>query len=101
MIHTLETVIEQHPFFAEISPKYLDFITGCAKNVQFPEKHVIFREGDSANEFYIIREGLVAVELLIPGRGATTIQTIHSGTVPDRTAEARDRGHLYPGTGSD
>lgn len=81
MILTLESVIKQHPFFEKMPERHLEFITGCAKNVQFPEHHVIFREGDPANEFYFIREGLVAVELLIPGRGATTIQTVAEGEI--------------------
>jgi hypothetical protein len=37
-----------------LSDEHLDFITGCAKNVSFPEKHVMFTEGDAANEFYFI-----------------------------------------------
>lgn len=81
MIHTLEPVIKQHPFFAELPQRHLDFITSCAKNVQFPERHIIFREGDPANEFYFLREGLVAIELLIPERGPTTIQTVSGGDI--------------------
>jgi CRP/FNR family transcriptional regulator, cyclic AMP receptor protein len=81
MIHTLESVIKQHPFFGQLPQRHLDFITGCAKNVHFPERHVIIREGDPANEFYFVREGLVAVELLIPGRGPTTIQTVAGGEI--------------------
>jgi CRP/FNR family transcriptional regulator, cyclic AMP receptor protein len=81
MIQTLEPVIKEHPFFASLPEKHLEFITGCAKNVQFPERHVIFREGDPANEFYFIREGLVSVELLVPSRGATTVQTVAEGEI--------------------
>jgi len=81
MIHSLESVIKEHPFFAGMPERHLEFITGCAKNVQFTEGQVIFREGDSAHEFYFLREGLVAVELLIPHRGATTIQTVGEGEI--------------------
>jgi len=75
MIHTLETVIREHPFFHDFPEEHLSFITGCAKNVQFPEKHFIFLEGDPADEFYFIREGMVSVEMVIPHLGATTVQT--------------------------
>jgi CRP/FNR family cyclic AMP-dependent transcriptional regulator len=81
MIQTLEPIIREHPFFAELADKHLEFIAGCAKNVQFAEGQVIFREGDVANEFYFIREGLVAVELHVPQRGATTIQTVAEGEI--------------------
>lgn len=81
MIHSLESVIKEHPFFANMPDRHLEFITGCAKNVHFVEGQVIFREGDPANEFYFLREGLMAVELQIPNRGATTIQTVGEGEI--------------------
>jgi len=81
MIHTLELVIKEHPFFEGLSEKHLEFITGCAKNERFEARQVIFREGDPANAFYFIREGLVNVELLIPGRGPTVLQTVAEGEI--------------------
>jgi len=81
MIHTLETVIREHPFFHDFPEEHLSFITGCAKNVQFPEKHFIFLEGDPADEFYFIREGMVSVEMVIPHLGATTVQTLGEGEI--------------------
>jgi len=81
MIHTLESVIKEHPFFEGLSEKHLEFITGCAKNERFEARQVIFREGDPANAFYFIREGLVNVELLIPGRGPTVLQTVAEGEI--------------------
>jgi len=81
MIQSLETIIKGHPFFADLPEKHLQFITGCAKNVAFPELFTIFQEGDSANEFYFIREGLVSVELIVPQRGVTTIQTVAEGEI--------------------
>jgi len=81
MIQTLEPIIKEHPFFAGMPEKHLEFITGCAKNVQFAERQVIFHEGDLANEFYFIREGLVSVELLVPSRGSCTVQTVAEGEI--------------------
>jgi CRP-like cAMP-binding protein len=81
MIQTLEKVISEHPFFKGLEDRHIQFIVGCAKNVRFEEGHVIFREGDPADEFYFIREGLVAVELMVPHRGSTTILTVGAGEV--------------------
>lgn len=81
MIQSLERVIEQHPFFKGLEKAHIQFIVGCAKNVRFAEGEVIFREGDPANEFYFVREGLVAVELMVPHRGFTTVQTVGAGDV--------------------
>ena len=41
----------------------------------------IFREGQEANQFYIIRHGKVALELFAPERGVLTIQTLGAGEV--------------------
>jgi CRP/FNR family cyclic AMP-dependent transcriptional regulator len=81
MIHTLENVIKEHPFFQGLPDEQLEFIVGCAKNAQFPAGHVLLQEGDPANEFYFIRKGLVSVELIIPNCGATTVQTIGEGEI--------------------
>jgi CRP/FNR family transcriptional regulator, cyclic AMP receptor protein len=81
MIQSLESIIRDDPFFKGIPAEHLEMIAGCAKNVQFRDKHFIFLEGDPANEFYFIREGLVSVELVIPNRGATTVQTLGEGDI--------------------
>jgi len=81
MIQSLEPIIEQHPFFKGLSKHHIQFIVGCAKNVRFAEGEVVFREGDRADQFYFVRQGLVAVELMVPQRGFTTVQTVGAGDV--------------------
>jgi len=81
MIHTLEPIIREHPFFRGLEDRHLQLIVGCAKNISFEEGEVIFHEGDAADQFYLVREGLVAVELNIPHRGPTTVETIGAGDV--------------------
>ena len=79
MIETLEKIIGEHPFFKGMAEKHIQFIASCARNVRYDEGQVIFREGDPADQFYFVREGLVAVELMIPQRGFTTVQTVAAG----------------------
>jgi len=81
MIQTLESIVNEHPFFKGLDEQYIKLVAGCAKNVRFSEGEIMFREGDPADQFYFIREGLVAVELLIPQRGYTTLQTVGEGDV--------------------
>lgn len=66
MIETLERVIYQHPFFRDMSEHHIELITSCAKNVLFQAGQTILQEGQESNEFYFIRAGLVAVELMTP-----------------------------------
>jgi CRP/FNR family cyclic AMP-dependent transcriptional regulator len=81
MVETLERIIEEHRFFHGMEERHIDLITGCAKNVRFEDGGIIFREGDEANEFYFIREGMVAVELMVPQKGFIRVQTIGEGDV--------------------
>jgi CRP-like cAMP-binding protein len=81
MIQKLDTIIREHPFFHGLEERHIKLIAGCAKNVRFAEGKTIFREGDPANQFFLIREGQVAVEVMVPTRGFITIQTVQTGDV--------------------
>ncbi len=75
-IETLEKLLSEHPFFKGLKKEYLEFIVGCARNVLYKPGDFIFREGEEANEFYIIREGKVSLEISAPGRNPIIIQTL-------------------------
>lgn len=80
-ISALDSLLKEHPFFAELGEEYLELIGGCASNVKFATGEQIFREGQEAKGFYLIRYGRVAVELFAPGTGGITIQTLHEGDI--------------------
>ena len=77
----LEKILSEHPFFKNLDEDSLNLIVGCASNVRFEKDEMIIREGEKANEFYIIREGSVAVEIQGPGRGKITIDTLSDGEI--------------------
>jgi len=81
MIETLELVLQEYPFFAGLSADHIKLITTCAKDVEFPEQHYIFRAGDLADYLYVIRDGLVSIELSTPDRGVTRLQAVDKGEV--------------------
>jgi CRP-like cAMP-binding protein len=78
-METLERILAEHPFFKGLEEPYLQLLVGCASNVRFNAGEVIFREGEEANRFYLIRQGKVAVETFTPGRGPIIIQTLGEG----------------------
>lgn len=80
-MRTLEGILAKHPFFSGLDQRYVQLATGCASNVRFNAGDLIFREGDEADSFYLIREGKVALELFAPGRGSLTVQTMEDGEV--------------------
>lgn len=79
MTHNLDTILREHPFFQGLAEQHLQIIAGCAKNVRFDAGEVIFRQGEPADQFYLIREGQVAVEVAVPHRGALTLLTVGDG----------------------
>ena len=74
-------ILRQHPFTKGLEDETITLIAGCAKNVVFKANEFIFREGENAENFYLIRHGTVALELFVPRRGPLTFLTIKSGEI--------------------
>jgi len=74
-MENLEKYLSEHPFLSGLSPEHLKLITGCASNVVFKAGQFIFREGEAADKFYLIRQGQVVVETFVPQKGPLVIRT--------------------------
>ena len=81
MPQTHESLLRDHKFFAGLDPAHLSLLAGCAANEVFPADSLMFREGNPAEAFYLIREGRLALEIAAPGRGALVVQTLGEGDV--------------------
>ena len=81
MPQTLEPLLRGHKFFAGLDPEYLTLLTGCASNAVFPADAFLFREGDPAETFFLIRDGRVSLEIAAPSSGALVVQTLGAGDV--------------------
>jgi CRP-like cAMP-binding protein len=79
-IHTLEPVLKANPFFEGIDGRLLDLLVGCATNLRFDTGQYIFHEEAPADRFYIIRHGVVSLELGAD-RESVTIETLRDGHV--------------------
>ena len=78
---TIEALLHDVPFFEGLTPGEFELIAGCGSNVRFREGELLFRDGDEADTFYVLRHGSVALETFVPARGAVTIETLESGEV--------------------
>jgi CRP-like cAMP-binding protein len=81
MPRSLENLLADVPFLEGLPPGALTLIAGCAGNVYFAAGENLFREGDAADTFYIVRHGSVALETFVPARGPVVIETIEAGEV--------------------
>lgn len=81
LTENLERILTAHPFFGGMRPEHLQILVGCASNARFDAGEFILREGQEANEFYLIRHGKVALEVYAPERGPVNIQTLGEGEI--------------------
>jgi CRP/FNR family transcriptional regulator, cyclic AMP receptor protein len=80
-MRTIEDLIAQAPVFDGLAPEQLELIAGCGHNDHADAGAFLFREGDPARRFYLIRSGTVALEVHAPGRGQLRIETLYEGYV--------------------
>jgi CRP-like cAMP-binding protein len=80
-MRALDTVLADVPLLSGMSADELALLAGCAANVRFEAGDMLFREGDQADTFYVVRHGSVALETFVPARGGMTIETIEAGEV--------------------
>jgi CRP/FNR family transcriptional regulator, cyclic AMP receptor protein len=80
-METLEPLLRGHPFLAGLDPAYLGLLVGCARNARFGPGSFLLREGAPAEEFFLLREGRVALEIAAPGRAPIVVHTVSGGGV--------------------
>ncbi|MFF7144157.1 MULTISPECIES: cyclic nucleotide-binding domain-containing protein [Streptomyces] len=64
---------------AALSAEHRDRLLGLAREVTHPGDTRLFEEGGPADRFWIVRTGVVALDIQIPGRGRAVVETIGAG----------------------
>ena len=80
-MENLEHIVLAQPLFAGLDPEVGALITGCARNHRFEAGTCLFREREPADEFFLVREGEVSLEIDAPGRRTLVLNTIGEGQV--------------------
>jgi len=80
-METIDALLRDAPVFHGLPAEDLTLLAGCAGNVHFDPGAMLFREGDAADTFYLIRHGSVALEMYVPARGPAIIETLEAGEV--------------------
>jgi CRP-like cAMP-binding protein len=80
-MRTIAQYLPDHPFFAGLDEPTLTLVAGCATNVSLAAGDYLFREGDPAARFFVVRRGRVAIELHDPAVGTVVIDTADAGDV--------------------
>jgi CRP/FNR family transcriptional regulator, cyclic AMP receptor protein len=77
----LDLLLGEHPLFAGFEPGHLGIVQGCARMRRFEAGQYVFREGEHADEFFLIRHGRVALEIAAPGHKPIMFATLGVGEI--------------------
>ncbi len=75
-IEGLDRILREHSFFEGMDDAYRELVAGCAANEVFRAGAYIYREGEPADKFYLIRHGRVALEVHVPGKTPIIVETL-------------------------
>ena len=80
-MRTLDALIVESPVFRGLDQEELELVAGCGQNVVFSAGEQLFREGDQADVFFLVRHGLVALDQSVPNRADVTVETVGPGEI--------------------
>ena len=77
---TVDDLVE-HRFFHGLRREHLEALVDCAHVRDYGQGAFLFRQGDHAADFFLLRNGSVAIEVAAPPRGTLSLQTVHADEV--------------------
>jgi CRP-like cAMP-binding protein len=76
-----ESLLESHPFFEGMAPLHINLIAQYALPAEFQAGQLLIRRSDQANQFYIILDGKVGLEMSASNRNVVPLMTLGAGEV--------------------
>lgn len=73
--------VRNHPFFRDMKPEHLDILSEVAKEMSFEPGDILFREGEPANQLFLVESGCVSLEAHEPANGTIPVQNVEAGDV--------------------
>lgn len=77
----LERLLHEHRFLEGLEERQVRFLVSCVHNHRFEPDSFLMREGDPAEEFFLLRHGSVGLEVNVPGQGPVTLETLGPGDI--------------------
>jgi CRP-like cAMP-binding protein len=81
MIITTYDLLAEHPFLAGMPREHLERLAPWGHRSLFHAGTRVFSEGGRAERFWLIRDGRVALDTHVPGRGDVVVETLGPGAV--------------------
>jgi CRP/FNR family cyclic AMP-dependent transcriptional regulator len=80
-MRSLRELLSEHPFFTGLDDDTVSMLVGCSRNVHYREGEYLFREGEPADRFFVVRRGRVALDVHVPGQVERVVDTVDEGGV--------------------
>jgi CRP-like cAMP-binding protein len=77
----MASLLEGQGFFAGVSEGVAATIGELTSERKAGIDELLFRQGDPAERFFLVKSGLVAVELYAPGRDPIVVEQVYDGDV--------------------
>jgi CRP-like cAMP-binding protein len=80
-VQTITEYLPSHPFFAGLDESVIALLAGCAVNTHFRPGQHLFREGEPADTFYVVRHGRISLEVHSPAGPSVVVDSAHDDDV--------------------
>jgi CRP/FNR family transcriptional regulator, cyclic AMP receptor protein len=81
MTSTPAPALAGHQFTHGMPADYVAALSGAARHIKVPARYRLFDEGGTADRFWLIQAGQVALDMHVPGRGLVVIEALGMGDV--------------------
>ena len=73
---SLARSLKEHSLVHGLLDGHIEFLSGCARNMRITAGRFLFREGNAADELYLVRSGKIALEVHDGARGPVVLETV-------------------------
>jgi len=81
MTNNLAAELADHPFLSAFPPTWQHLLANHACRREYTAGQVVFKEGDAADRFILIRDGLITLSIEVAGRGRVDVETLGADAV--------------------
>lgn len=74
-------VLVLHPVVGDLPATWLSRLASHARQACHITDHRLLREDEPADRFWLVRSGMVAIDLHVPGRGDIVVEELGAGSV--------------------
>lgn len=80
-MESVEQVLREHQVLRGLDEEQLQQLIACGRIVHYEPGTYLLREGEAANALFLLHRGRVALEIHVPGKGPTQVESLHGGDI--------------------